>query len=85
MQRRVLHRFVMMAKRQMPARVGDQADSSEDKAAQEGSCIFCFLLVACKFMMKILPSMDLINKWSMMAMVFIISGSPRHKINTIKL
>lgn len=52
MQRRVLHRFVMMAKRQMPARVGDQTDSAEDKAAQEGSGIFHFLLVACRFMME---------------------------------
>ena len=64
MQRRVLHRFVMMAKRQMPARVGDQTDSAEDTAAQEGNSIFCLLLAACRFMMKILPSMDLINKWS---------------------
>lgn len=35
MQRKVLHRFVMMAKRQMPSRIGDQADSAEDKATQE--------------------------------------------------
>lgn len=34
MQRRVLHRFVMMAKRQMPGRVGDQLDG-EDRVAQE--------------------------------------------------
>ena len=36
MQRRVLHQFVMMAKRQMP-RGGDRTDGSlEDKAAQDG-------------------------------------------------
>lgn len=37
MQRKVLHRFVMMAKRTMPTSIGDQADASsaEDKAAQE--------------------------------------------------
>ena len=36
MQRKVLHRFVMMAKRTMPSSsMGDQLDS-EDKAAQEG-------------------------------------------------
>ena len=40
MQRKVLHRFVMMAKRTMPSQIGDQADSAEDKAAQEGDCIF---------------------------------------------
>ena len=39
-QRKVLHRFVMMAKRQMPTRIGDQTDamSAEDRAAQEGNC-----------------------------------------------
>lgn len=36
MQRKVLHRFVMMAKRTMPSSMGDQLDSGEDKAAQEG-------------------------------------------------
>ena len=36
MQRKVLHQFVMMAKRQMPTRIGDHTDA-EDKAAQEGS------------------------------------------------
>ena len=36
MQRKVLHQFVMMAKRQMPSRIGDHTDA-EDKAAQEGS------------------------------------------------
>lgn len=35
MQRKVLHQFVMMAKRQMPSRIGDHIDA-EDKAAQEG-------------------------------------------------
>lgn len=35
MQRRVLHRFVMMAKRQVPSRIGDQSDAAEDKASQE--------------------------------------------------
>ncbi|CAH3176055.1 unnamed protein product [Porites lobata] len=35
MQRKVLHRFVMMAKRTMPSSMGDQLDSGEDKAAQE--------------------------------------------------
>lgn len=35
MQRKVLHQFVMMAKRQMPSRIGDHVDA-EDKAAQEG-------------------------------------------------
>ncbi|XP_020620735.1 uncharacterized protein LOC110058423 [Orbicella faveolata] len=34
MQRKVLHQFVMMAKRQMPTRIGDHTDA-EDKAAQE--------------------------------------------------
>ncbi|XP_078361609.1 uncharacterized protein LOC144645969 isoform X2 [Oculina patagonica] len=34
MQRKVLHQFVMMAKRQMPTRIGDQMDA-EDKAAHE--------------------------------------------------
>ena len=37
MQRRVLHRFVMMAKRQVPSRIGDQSDAAEDKASQEGN------------------------------------------------
>ena len=37
MQRRVLHRFVMMAKRQVPSRIGDQTDAAEDKASQEGN------------------------------------------------
>ena len=37
MQRRVLHHFVMMAKRQAPSRIGDQSDAAEDKAAQEGN------------------------------------------------
>ena len=37
MQRRVLHHFVMMAKRQVPSRIGDQSDAAEDKAAQEGN------------------------------------------------
>ena len=36
MQRKVLHQFVMMAKRQMPSRIGGHTDA-EDKAAQEGS------------------------------------------------
>ena len=36
MQRKVLHQFVMMAKRQMPSRIGEHA-GAEDKAAQEGS------------------------------------------------
>ena len=35
MQRKVLHQFVMMAKRQMPTRIGDHVDA-EDKAAHEG-------------------------------------------------
>ncbi|KAJ7387751.1 Alpha/beta hydrolase domain-containing protein 11 [Desmophyllum pertusum] len=34
MQRKVLHQFVMMAKRQMPTRIGDHTDA-EDKAAHE--------------------------------------------------
>ena len=36
MQRKVLHQFVLMAKRQMPSRIGEHTDA-EDKAAQEGS------------------------------------------------
>ena len=45
-QRKVLHRFVMMAKRTMPTSIGDQADASsaEDKAAQEGN-YSCFSLL----------------------------------------
>lgn len=35
MQRKVLHQFVMLAKRQMPSRIGDHIDAA-DKAAQEG-------------------------------------------------
>ena len=38
MQRKVLHQFVMMAKRQMPSRIGGHTDA-EDTAAQEGSTI----------------------------------------------
>lgn len=45
MQRKVLHQFVMMAKRQMPSRIGDHIDA-EDKAAQEGSKrLSCFFLI----------------------------------------
>ena len=47
MQRKVLHQFVMMAKRQMPSRIGGHTDA-EDRAAQEGSTIlssWCLFLI----------------------------------------
>ena len=37
MQRKVLHQFVMMAKRQMPSRIGGHTTDAKDKAAQGGS------------------------------------------------
>lgn len=45
MQRKVLHQFVMMAKRQMPTRIGDHVDA-EDKAAHEGKYHLSFQLLS---------------------------------------